>query len=76
MRRAAKITGLQPGDTVRLSWTLQGWPHVTDVMGALGDTKVVALVGRAGEQAGRRARETIAPACSGARLPGRTYLAN
>ena len=34
VRRAAKITGLQVNDTVRLSWTLQGWPHVTDVMGA------------------------------------------
>jgi hypothetical protein len=34
VRRAAKITGLQPGDRVRLAWTLQGWPHVTDVMGA------------------------------------------
>jgi phosphodiester glycosidase len=34
VRRAAKITGLQPNDTVRLSWTLKGWPHVTDVMGA------------------------------------------
>ena len=34
VRRAAKIVGLQAGDTVRVSWTLKGWPHVTDVMGA------------------------------------------
>jgi hypothetical protein len=34
VRRATKITDLQPNDTVRISWTLQGWPHVTDVMGA------------------------------------------
>jgi hypothetical protein len=33
-RRAAKITGLKVNDSVRLSWTLQGWPDVTDVMGA------------------------------------------
>jgi exopolysaccharide biosynthesis protein len=34
VRRAAKIVGLQPGDSIRVSWTLRGWPHVTDVMGA------------------------------------------
>jgi Phosphodiester glycosidase len=32
--RAAKITGLKVNDTVRLAWTLKGWPGVTDVMGA------------------------------------------
>jgi exopolysaccharide biosynthesis protein len=31
---AHKIVGLQPGDTVRLSFTFDGWPNVTDVMGA------------------------------------------
>jgi len=30
---AHKIVGLQPGDTVRLSFTFAGWPGVTDVMG-------------------------------------------
>jgi Phosphodiester glycosidase len=34
VRRAAKITGLQLHDTVRINWTLKGWPDVTDVMGA------------------------------------------
>jgi len=29
-----KITGLQPGDKVRLSFTFKGWRGVTDVMGA------------------------------------------
>ena len=30
---AHKIVGLQPGDTVKLSFTFVGWPGVTDVMG-------------------------------------------
>lgn len=29
-----KITALEPGDTVRLSFTFNGWRNVTDVMGA------------------------------------------
>ena len=32
--QAGKITGLAVNDAVKLSWTLQGWPGVTDVMGA------------------------------------------
>lgn len=33
-RRAAKILGLSVNDSLKISWTLQGWPGVTDVMGA------------------------------------------
>jgi Phosphodiester glycosidase len=33
-RRSAKITGLAANDTMKLTWTLKGWPTVTDVMGA------------------------------------------
>lgn len=33
--KASKITALKAGDTVRISWTLKGWPRVTDVMGAM-----------------------------------------
>jgi exopolysaccharide biosynthesis protein len=33
---AGKITGLQPGDKVRLSFTFIGWRGVTEVMGAAG----------------------------------------
>ena len=31
---AVKITSLAVNDVVKLTWTLQGWPGVTDVMGA------------------------------------------
>ena len=34
VRRAAKITGLKVNDSVKINWTIKGWPHVTDVMGA------------------------------------------
>lgn len=34
VRRAAKITALSVNDSIRINWTLQGWPGVTDVMGA------------------------------------------
>jgi hypothetical protein len=33
-QHAAKITALQVRDSVRISWSIQGWPRVTDVMGA------------------------------------------
>jgi hypothetical protein len=33
-RRSNKIVGLKVGDTVKINWTIRGWPRVTDVMGA------------------------------------------
>jgi hypothetical protein len=32
--RSNKITGMKAGDTVKINWTIKGWPRVTDVMGA------------------------------------------
>jgi hypothetical protein len=32
-RGARRIRRLKPGETVRLSWTFQGWPGITDVVG-------------------------------------------